>query len=139
MLLLGLCMAITVIFGVIAHVWYYECDVRETLAFIFTIISVITGIVAAIMIIIAIIVNTGTEGKLESDKQLYNALVYQLENNLYENDNDIGKKELYSEVVSWNRYVAKGNKLQHDMWIGIFTPNIFDDLQLIEFPDDGGK
>lgn len=139
MLLLGLCIAITIVFGVIANVWYYECDVRETLSSISTAISVFTGIVAAIMIISAIVVNIGTEGKLESDKQLYNALVYQLENNLYENDNDIGKKELYSEVVSWNRYVAKGNKLQHDIWIGVFTPNIFDDLQLIEFPEDGGK
>lgn len=136
MLLLGLFVVITVALGVIAFVWCDEYGIREIIAILSLIFDAVTGIITGIMIVVAIVTNIGIEGKLESDKQLYNALVYQLENNLYENDNDIGKKELYYEIVSWNQYVAKGKRLQYDMWIGIFTPNIFDDLQLIEFPEE---
>lgn len=136
MLLLGLFVVITVALGVIAFVWCDEYGIREIIAILSLIFDAVTGIITGIMIVVAIVTNIGIEGKLESDKQLYNALVYQLENNLYENDNDIGKKELYCEIVSWNQYVAKGKRLQYDMWIGIFTPNIFDDLQLIEFPEE---
>lgn len=66
-------------------------------------------------------------------KQQYDILVYQLENNLYDNDNDLGLKDLYDDISAYNSKVAKGKVMQRDFWWGIFYPNIYDDLELIVY------
>lgn len=93
----------------------------------------IFGVLAtAIMIIAIFFANVGTEGKIASNRQRYDSLIYQLENNLYDNDNDLGKKELYNEIRDWNEDLADGKAMQHDLWVGWFYPNIYDDFKFIE-------
>lgn len=53
---------------------------------------------------------------------------------MYDNDNDIGKLELYEKVTEWNTDLARGKVLQHDPWIGVFYPNIYDNVDFIELP-----
>lgn len=66
-------------------------------------------------------------------QQRYESLTYQLENNLYDNDNDIGKKALYQEIQEWNTDLAYRKAAQRDFWIGIFYPNIYDQLEFIKY------
>ena len=66
----------------------------------------------------------------------YESLVYQLENDLYDNDNDLGKKELYNEIRKWNEELAYYKTMQDDFWLGIYFPNIYDQLEFIEY---GGR
>jgi predicted PurR-regulated permease PerM len=66
-------------------------------------------------------------------QQQYDSLTYQLENNLYDNDNDIGKKALYQEIQEWNSNLAYHKTVQRDFWIGIFYPNIYDQFEFIEY------
>ena len=67
-----------------------------------------------------------------TNNKRYESLVYQLENNLYDNDNDFGKKELYNEIREWNEDLAYYQTVQDDFWIGIFYPDIFDQFEFIE-------
>ena len=58
------------------------------------------GMAVFISGIILIVQYSTIDGTVESNKQIYESLTYQLENNLYDNDNDLGKKELYDEIKS---------------------------------------
>lgn len=72
------------------------------------------------------------EAKLDSLEVERASLVYQYENDLYDNDNDIGKKELMTEIQDFNTSLVWHKHVQHDPWIGIYIPNIYDDLELID-------
>ena len=95
-------------------------------------VSVASGLVVLIMSIFVIIANVGVEGKIASNEQRYESLVYQVENEVYENDNDLGKYDLYNQVREWNEDLAEGKAMQNDFWFGIFYPDIFDEFEFIE-------
>lgn len=83
----------------------------------------------------AIINHANPAGSLARHEARYDALVYQLENDIYDNDNDLGKKELYDQIMEWNEDVASGQIGSHSFWFGVFYQPIWDDLQKIDFPD----
>lgn len=93
-----------------------------------TLVAVAT---AAIMLTVIIVNNVGAKAKIESNKQRYDSLVYQAENNLYENDNDLGKKEIANQIQEWNEDLARGKALQDDFWVGIFYADIYDEFNFI--------
>lgn len=70
----------------------------------------------------------------ESNKQLYNSLTYQLEHDIYDNDNDIGKFELYEKITDWNIDLAEGKVMQNNIWFGALWHNYYDEFDFIEFP-----
>lgn len=69
----------------------------------------------------------------------YKSLTYQLENDLYDNDNDIGKKALYDEIREWNEDLAYFQAIQDDFWLGIFHPNVFDQFEFIAYEQGDGQ
>ena len=73
------------------------------------------------------------DAKVAQYHERYEALTYQLENNLYDNDNDVGKKELYSEIAYWNEDLAYNQALQDNFWIGIFVPDVYDQFEYIDY------
>lgn len=122
--------AVTVITAVVAVVTgrsYFDI-----MSIIFGTLSMIFGIILAIVVILAVVANISTDGFIESSKQRYNSLVYQLENNLYDNDNDLGKKELYNQIQYWNEDLAKGKALQNNFWLGAFYPDVYDQFDFID-------
>lgn len=90
-------------------------------------------IAAIVMGIIILVENSGTDARLEDLRQRGEILEYQLENDLYDNDNDLGKKELYSEIEDYNSTIVKGKAMQNDFWYGIFYPDIYDQLEPIDY------
>lgn len=72
------------------------------------------------------------EAKLDSLEIERASLVYQYENNFYNNDNDVGKKELMTEIQNFNSSLVWHKRLQRDAWVGIYVPNIYDDLEVID-------
>ena len=94
-------------------------------------VSVASALVVLIMSIFVIIANVGVEGKIASNEQRYESLVYQLENEIYENDNDLGKYDLYNQIREWNEDLAIGKALQDDFWVGIFYADIYDEFDFI--------
>ena len=119
-----------VVFTVLGIVFFDSWDF-EWVSMLSTIISVIAGIAFVVMLIVVIVNNVGVEASIESYKQRYESLVYQAENNLYENDNDLGKKELVNQIQEWNEDLASGKALQDDFWVGIFYADIYDEFNFI--------
>lgn len=90
-------------------------------------------IAATVMGIIILVENSWKEATLEDLRQRGEILEYQVKNDLYDNNNDIGKKELYSEIENYNSTIVKGKAMQNDFWYGIFYPDIYDHLEPIDY------
>ena len=129
MLILVLVFALAVLFFVLA---VFLKEEHEISSFIMLWLSVCSAIILGIMGIVAFAQNVGTAGLIALNQQRYESLTYQLENNLYDNDNDLGKKELYDQIQTWNEDLAEGKAMQHDIWVGAFYPNIYDEFDFIE-------
>lgn len=93
--------------------------------------------VLIILAIIAILTNITYSGDMEANKKLYESLTYQLENNIYDSNNNIGKSELYEKITNWNTDLARGKAMTHNIWIGIFWSDVYDEFDFIEFPEGG--
>lgn len=127
MLAIILVVGITIIGFVLVGMFF-----DELIGFLGLFFGVSGAIISTIMITVAILSNIGIQGQIAKNEQRYESLIYQLENNLYDNDNDIGKKELYNQIQAWNEDLANGKALQHDIWVGVFYPNIYDHFEFIE-------
>ena len=119
-----------VVFTVLAIVFFDSWDF-EWVSMLSTIFFAIAGIAFIVMLIVVIVNNVGVEASIEANKQRYESLIYQAENNLYENDNDLGKKELVNQIQEWNEDLARGKALQNDFWVGIFYADIYDEFNFI--------
>ena len=98
----------------------------------FLMIASIGFIVAIIMLIVIIIKNTNVDAYVAENQMRYEMLVYQYENDIYDNDNDLGKRDLMEDIQKWNEDLAYHRKAQDDFWVGIFYPNVYDQFEFIE-------
>lgn len=76
----------------------------------------------------------GVDASIATWHEQYESLTYQLDNNLYDNDNDIGKKELMNQIQDWNTDLAYHKAIQRNFWVGIYCPNVYDDFEFINLP-----
>lgn len=97
------------------------------------VIAAIMGICILVSGIILIDSHGGKDAYIAERNQKYEALVYQMENNIYDNDNDLGKKELYNEIREWNEDLAYRQNIQDNFWFGIYYPNVYDQFEFIEY------
>lgn len=119
------------VFAIITFVLWTHGE-SEFIPICFGAMSLLCFIAIVIMTISIVVNNSGISGLIAANQQRYESLVYQLENDIYDNDNDLGKKELYNQIQAWNEDLAKGKALQHDIWVGIFWPDIYDQFEFIE-------
>lgn len=131
MLLLLLLIVVAIICMVLAS-RFDEYDYDGVYLF-YLIMGVMCTFAITAILIISIVVNVGEDGYLTKKQQEYESLVYQLENNLYDNDNDLGKKQLYDQIQEYNSNIAFGKKMQDNLWIGIMVEDIYDELELIKY------
>lgn len=95
-------------------------------------ISVI-GIFGIIASVVVLAINyIGIDGYIARMNTRYETLVYQYENDIYDNDNDLGKRELMVDIQNWNEDLSSRRERQRDFWIGIYIPNIYDQFEFIE-------
>ena len=76
--------------------------------------------------------NVEADANVEKCQARYESLVYQYENNLYDNDNDVGKRELMADIERWNSDLSYRKAMQDNFWVGIYFPNIYDEFEYIE-------
>ncbi len=98
------------------------------LAVTFTLIALLISTIGLVSVYVS------ADASVAKWETRYESLTYQLENNLYDNDNDIGKKELMDEIREWNEDLAYCKKIQRNFWVGIYYPNVYDNLEFIPLP-----
>ena len=70
---------------------------------------------------------------IEAEKQeTYKSLVYKAETESIRDDFGILNKEYIDEVQTWNEDIAYNQALTHNIWIGVFIPNFYDNLECID-------
>ena len=91
------------------------------------------GIFGIIVSVVVLAINyIGIDGYIARMNTRYETLVYQYENDIYDNDNDLGKRELMVDIQKWNEDLSSRRERQRDFWIGIYIPNIYDQFEYIE-------
>ena len=136
-MILWICIAIVIIGFILAAISYVQAtDIWDVIGGVSVTFAVVSFVASIILGVIAVSASVGSESYLASMQEKRSALVYQLENNLYDNDNDLGKKELYSEITEYNRDVAEGKIMQDNIWVYNLYSDIYDELELIEFPEE---
>lgn len=122
--------------GLALTVAYHNCPSYkwyELPLLISSIVSVLIGLIAVIISLVVILSSyIGIDGYVEENHQHYEMLVWQYENGVYENDNDLGKRELIKDIQDWNEDLAWYKTNEKDFWIGIFIPNIYDQFEFIK-------
>ena len=91
------------------------------------------GIFGIIVSVVVLAINyIGIDGYIARMNTRYETLVYQYENDIYDNGNDLGKRELMVDIQNWNEDLSSRRERQRDFWIGIYIPNIYDQFEYIE-------
>lgn len=101
-------------------------------SWLFLVIAFLSFLVSIIMLVVIIVDNTNVDAYVAENQMRYEMLVYQYENDIYDNDNDLGKRELMEDIQKWNEDLAYRRKAQDDFWVGIFYPNVHDQFEFIK-------
>lgn len=126
---------IVMILGLILFEVLFEYDF-EFSCIISGVISGLAAIALLIEIVVLCVNYIGVDGYIQKMNTRHDMLVYQYENDIYDNDNDLGKRELIEDIQNWNEDLASRKENQDDAWIGIFIPDIYDQFEFIEL---GGR
>ena len=121
-------LSIVVFLGLAVYMEKRFCDYSG----LFVVIALISFIVSIIMLIVIIVNNTNVDAYVAENQMRHEMLVYQYENDIYDNDNDLGKRDLMEDIQKWNEDLAYRRKAQDDFWVGIFYPNVHDQFEFIE-------
>lgn len=119
---------LTFVIIIIAGIVLFTYDL-ENLGIAISVIGIF-GIIASVVVLANNYI--GIDGYIARMNTRYETLVYQYENDIYDNDNDLGKRELMVDIQNWNEDLSSRRERQRDFWIGIYIPNIYDQFEYIE-------
>ena len=116
---------------VIGIVFTYKCD-HYVLGIIGAILTIICSFATAICLVITIVNNTNVEGRYAGKMQQRDALVFQLENETYLNDNNVGTVELFKQIGAFNDEIIRSRLGRNNIWYGMMYVPWADRVELIE-------
>ena len=111
-------------------IWLIHSD--EFVNFLELFVTITTTFALVISLCVCACNQIGVDGYISQMEKRYEMLTYQYENDIYDNDNDLGKRELMTDIQDWNEELAKYREIQDDFWIGIYIPNVYDQFEFIE-------
>lgn len=126
-MLLWIGIAVAIIMGIIAFVTFDEYFGVSLFCFVITCCIVIIG-----GINLAGNYMDASPGQLARYEARYNSLKTQWEENFYDNDNDVGKRELIADIEYWNTDLTYKKTMSKDFWFGAFYPNVYDQFEYID-------
>lgn len=129
-----LCLILTTIFALLANLLKEKYE-HEELFILSIVTSSAFGVIALVLLIIIIAVNVGGTGRHAALKEKYKALTYKARTEEVKDEFGLLSKDYVDEVQEWNVSIASRKKLQRDFWVGIFYPNIYDDIDTIDLSE----
>ena len=111
-----------------AH-FLYKNDLTFDIGMTMALVGFLAVLTSSLIILLS---HIGLDAKVEKHNARYESLVYQYENDIYDNDKKKKKKELMDDIQEWNEDVSYYKELQYDFWLGIYCPNIYDQFEKIE-------
>ena len=125
---------LTVVASIISYIALNKYD-TECLGIASATITVFAGLALVLCSIVSICIHSSADATTAEYNVERQSLIYQLDNNLYDNDNDLGKKDLYDQITEYNKDIVSGRELHNKFLTACFYPDIYDDLELIEFDE----
>jgi hypothetical protein len=124
------------IIGVGCIVIYHKTRVGEWVDLVGWLLNVVATLAIVISFIAMVSNHFCTDATVASMNERYDSLVWQYENDIYDNDNDFGKRELMLDIQEWNEGLARKQNLQDNFWVGIYYPDIYDQFDFVEYRGD---
>lgn len=72
-------------------------------------------------------------GEVAKYRQTYKGLQYKLTSEKCRDQFGLLNKEIVDEIQEWNEELALNKAYQHNFWIGVFVPNVYDEFEFIEY------
>ena len=95
---------------------------------------IITAIIVLSGMTVGIIAETIQADALKASyTETYNSLIYKMESTTCRDEFGFLNKEVIDEVTEWNETISYNKIAQDNIWVGCFTPNIYDDFELIDY------
>lgn len=97
--------------------------------------SSLGGIALVIELVVIIVSHAnaiGDQAAMEAERE---TLIYQMENETYKNDNNIGTTELFSSIAEYNGKVLKIQAGRKNPWVNWLYVPYGEDLELIDLED----
>jgi hypothetical protein len=113
-------------------IWYWMDELSDFAPAII----VVSAIAVGVSLFIIGINHIGKDAYIDKMEVRRDALVYQYENEIYENDNDLGKRELMEDIREWNEQLAHGKKIHDNFWVGIYYADYYTMFEPIELKGD---
>lgn len=133
---------ILIVVGILMHIVsdkIYSGD----LEFCGVVTAFVSFIIAVVMLAIIICQGAYAPSMVAENQERYKALTYKLESGTCRDEFGLLNKAIVDEIQEWNEDVAYYQVAQDNFWIGIFYPNVFDQLETIDYTkynlNDGGN
>lgn len=111
------------------HSRYSWPDICSTVCLCFS------GVALVIELTAILVVNANPIGEQAAMEPERETLIYQLENETYKNDNNVGTTELLASIAEYNGKVLKMQAGRKNPWINWFYVPYSEDLELIGLED----
>ena len=125
---------VILLFGIFCA--FYKNHSRHSLPDVCSVLCSSLGGVALVIELMAILVINanpiGEQAAMEAERE---TLIYQLENETYKNDNNVGTTELFSSIAEYNGKVLKIQAGRKNPWTNWFYVPYGEDLELIDLED----
>lgn len=129
----------TIVSIIIATIYYNKfendssSDILALPSAIFTVIAIVFFLVSLICGIVCVCENTNTHAQIEKYEAKREVLVYQIENETYLNDNNIGTYELFKDIYEFNQDVLSGKIGHENPWYSWFYGEYYEYIEPISF------
>lgn len=93
-------------------------------------ISVVWFLVAGLILLLT---QTNVTATRQANTEKYKALTYKLESEACRDQFGLLNKEIIDEVQRWNVKVTYYKAMEDNFWVGIYYPDVYDDLGTIDY------
>lgn len=93
----------------------------------------VSGILIICMVAMLFYQYINADAVSEKNKETYRAIEYKVASDACRDEFGLLSKSVIDEVQAWNEYVRYYQSMQDNFWFGIFYPDIYDQLETIDY------